>query len=313
MTSGDVEKICQACQILYELKRLQQVNNNHHNHNDSTTTSTTTTTSTASPAIGRGTGIGRGTATSTGTTKSKSKSNSMTDAEKRALRMTLSTEEQSLLEEMESFIELNPLPPMPKYVILDADFDVYAKHGKVLKFRDDIWNGSISDAFSRAYRTSASTSTSTRTRTNTNTRTNTHTGAPTRSGSVDDSFDDMYLGGGIGFEMEEGGEGATTTFYDHYHHYEEEGGFVNGSTREARQNRVLIYAARKQASKLGVNAGDVVTHFDGKEFFGTASELKEMIHALYLEGGRSFSMMLNADQSTADILKDYALELQKVK
>ena len=127
---------------------------------------------------------------------------------------------------------------------------------------------SISDAFSRAYSAKASA-----------------------------SFDTANIDEGTSMEVGGG------SFYSHYHH-QEEGGFVNGNTKEVRQNRVLIYAARKQASKLGVKAGDVVTHFDGNEFFGTATELKEMIHSLYLEGNRSFSMMLNADQSTADVLKD---------
>ena len=43
------------------------------------------------------------------------------------------------------------LPRMPKYVVLKADFDAYARHSKILKFKDDTWDGSLADAFSRMY------------------------------------------------------------------------------------------------------------------------------------------------------------------
>jgi hypothetical protein len=255
MTSGDVEKLVQASQILYELKRIHQDPNTNNAtdlpQSSSSSSSLITTTTT----------------TSSSSTKTEMK---LTDAEKRALRMSLSKEEKRKLEGMERYLDMNPLPPMPKCVTLDADFDLYAKHRKVLKFRDDIWNGTVSDAFARVYTSDSNTTSS------------------YLDGS--DSFDSNFVG----------------------YHNNEEGGFVNGNKRKSRQNRVIIYAARKQVAKLGVEAGDVVTHFDGNEFLGTASDLKILINDLYVSGNKSFSMVLNAEQITADALKDCAVELQSI-
>ena len=66
---------------------------------------------------------------------------SFTSAEQRAIDMSTP-----------SSSERGPeLPRMPKYVVIKADFDAYARHGKVLKFIDDVWDGSMADAFARMY------------------------------------------------------------------------------------------------------------------------------------------------------------------
>jgi len=236
MTSGDVEKLVQAAQIIFELKIMPSHNETGSTDNDNSN-------------------------------KIKDQSR-LTDAEKRAVRMALPDEERIQLEQIDKHYENHPLPRMPKFVMMNADFDIYARHGKVLKFRDDVWDGSISDAFSRVYTTTGLQST---------------------------SQDSSSLGDYDSFEGQ----------HDSYG----EGGFINGSSKKVRNNHVLVYAARKDAAKLGVEEGDVVTHFDGNEFLGNANDLKVMIHNIYVmgNGNSTFSMVLNAEQSTADALKDRAL------
>ena len=241
MTSGEVEKLAQASQILYELKRIKL------NELSSSAPSSLSSYFYQSQS-----------------NENEITSLTLTDAEKRALRMAMTMEERSKLERIERYLEINPLPPMPKFVILEADFHIFAKHGKVLKFRDDVWDGSMADAFARVYTTNSR------------------------------DHNDNNFNSGVRFQNDE------------------EGGFVNGNTREERQNRVLIYAARKKAAQYGVEVGDVVTHFDGEEFLGAASDLRELIHNLYLMEEKTFSMVLNAEQSTADALKDYVVELQNI-
>lgn len=239
ITSGDVNKVVQATQILHELKRI------HHKDDIQS---------------------------------SKMKNSSFSEAEKRALRMSMPIEERTKLEELEKYLEINPLPRMPKYVILQADFDVYAKRGKILKFRDDNWDGSVSDAFARVHTTM-------------------------NPSMAEELYHQPF---------------QSSSFESDYHFQNnEEGGFVNGITGEAthsenRENRVLIYAARKQAAKW-CEIGDIVTHFDGNEFRGDANELRKVINGLYLSENQSFSMVLNAEQGTADALKDLLIELQKIQ
>lgn len=237
MTSGDVDKLVQACQILSELRRIHQPLSNPSNSMDYADISTTSSSSIHKQL------------------KTKYKS----DAEIRALRMSMSNEERNKVEEVEQYLDWNPLPRLPKFITLEANFDVYAKHGKVLKFRDDGWDGSVSDAFTRAY-------------------------------SVNNTTNESFES--------------------------EEDGFVNDnrgqkSTKKLRDNRVLVYAARKQAAAVGISVGDVVTHVDGNEFLGTANELRELIHGLYSQGNQMFTMVVNAEQMTADALKDFAVELNR--
>jgi hypothetical protein len=227
ITSGDVDKLVQGTQIVNELKRI------HWSDDDDQSNSN---------KLG----------------KSK-----LVDEEKCILQMSMSTQEQKQLHEIQKYLELFPLPRMPKYITLQANFDVYAKHSKVLKFRDDGWDGSVSDAFARVY---------------------------TMSDSVEELQSVINID-------------------------EEEDGFVNQSVstrKPTRQNRVLIYAARKQAACV-CDVGDIVTHFDDNDFLGTASELREIINRLFLSGNKLFSLVLNAEQSTADYLKNLALELRKVQ
>jgi len=223
MTSGNVNKLAQAAQILSEIGR----------------------------AVNKGQLVVPD--------LSKSKSNEMenaSDAEKRALATGMTKEERDRSDRLAQHRRLYPLPDrMPRYVILKADFDVFAKHGKVLKFIDDGWDGSVADAFSRV---SLSETT----------------------WSEEDSY-----------ELDSDDEGEVDDF-------------VNRNVQKYK-NRVLIKGARRQAKKVGILKGDVVSHINGDEFKGTADDLKQLIDKFYRSGNKNytFSLTLNAEQSTAAALK----------
>jgi diphthamide synthase (EF-2-diphthine--ammonia ligase) len=77
------------------------------------------------------------------------------------------------------------------------------------------------------------------------------------------------------------------------------------SRRGKTQSRVLIHQARGKAAAMGISAGMVVSHFNGEEFHGTADELKQSLYKLHMAGeeNQSFTMVLNADLYTAEVLK----------
>lgn len=153
-----------------------------------------------------------------------------------------------------------PLPPMPKHVILSADFNIYARHGKILKFKDDVWDGSMADAFARAYASNSG------------------------SHSNDDESDHSD---------------------DSEEHLGDEEGFLNDGDKK--KNRVLVTCSRGQAAKAGIKNQDVVTHINNDEFLGNAEDLKTMIQNCCEDIDMvSFTMVLNAEQSTADELKKRA-------
>ena len=194
MTSGDVTKLSQAAQILYEIKRINEINESNPFQSQ------------VSSLLSR----------------------TLTAAEKRALKMS------GLLEDV---------LPMPKHAVLKADFDMYARRGKVLKIKDDVWDGSLSDAFSRVY---------------------------------------------------------TSTSKD-----DDEGDHDGGAIPKKDENRVVVTGARRQAQKAGIKVGDVITHVNMEEFTGNAENLRELICSFYeAEDDITFTLTLNADQSTAAALKE---------
>ena len=154
-----------------------------------------------------------------------------------------------------------PLPPMPKHVILSADFNINARHGKILKFKDDVWDGSMADAFARAYAS------------NSNSQSNDD------ESDQSDHSEENYIG--------------------------EEDGFLNDGDKK--KNRVLVTCSRGKAAKAGIKKQDVVTHINNDEFLGNAEDLKAMIQNFCEDIDMvSFTMVLNAEQSTADELKKRA-------
>lgn len=194
----------------------------------------------------------------------------MSGAEHRALEMAMSQKELTFQKHWKKY----PLPQrLPKHVVLNANFDVYAKSGKILKFQDDGWDGSISDAFVRVH--------------NTNSK-------PTSVKKQEmHNYQQRYYLDDDSLESIESDD-------------------IEGDNEDIQspcKNRVIVKVARKQAARLGIQQGDVVTHVNGDEFTGTANDLKELINSFYLHGdpNYTFTMVFNADQITADALRLHAV------
>eukprot|EP00555_Chaetoceros_dichaeta_P006940 CAMPEP_0198256682 /NCGR_PEP_ID=MMETSP1447-20131203/6531_1 /TAXON_ID=420782 /ORGANISM="Chaetoceros dichaeta, Strain CCMP1751" /LENGTH=464 /DNA_ID=CAMNT_0043943377 /DNA_START=50 /DNA_END=1444 /DNA_ORIENTATION=- len=251
MTSGSANKLAQAAQILSEIER----------------------------AVRKGQIDSAATPPSPGKKKDPKKDpkGKYTEAEKRALEMSMTTEERSENERKERHDRMYPLPDrMPRYVILKANFDVYAKHSKVIKFVDDGWDGSVADAYSRVHLT--------------------------ESEQRGDGGESLH-GGGSDIDSDY----STTHSESGFDSDDDEGDneeFINTNVKKYK-NRVLIRKARRQAAKQGIQKGDVVSHLNGDEFKGTAADLRQAINQFYLSGNKdyTFSFTLNAEQSTAAALK----------
>ena len=72
---------------------------------------------------------------------------------------------------------------------------------------------------------------------------------------------------------------------------------------DTERNRVLVASVRSEAGRQGVLKGDVVTHFNGEEFEGTAEELNAAIEAHAERSNGVFTLVLNAEPSVAEALK----------
>lgn len=72
--------------------------------------------------------------------------------------------------------------------------------------------------------------------------------------------------------------------------------------------RVLVSSVKAEGGKKGVMKGDVVTHLNGEDFGGTAEELNAAIQSEVNRGDSpTFSLVLNAERSTAEALRRRAL------
>ena len=161
-------------------------------------------------------------------------------------------DERKQLERLAKYRKLHPLPArMPKFFMLD----VWSRRtAKALSFEDDVWDGSISDAFSRA-----------------------HLSKPT--------------------------PGMTNILSQ----------AKNSKVVENPKPRVKVSAVRGPAGRLGVQKGDVVTHLDGELWTGSAAELKDVIYAMFdQDEGQQVSIVVNAEESCAEILKLRAQSCKKV-
>ena len=69
--------------------------------------------------------------------------------------------------------------------------------------------------------------------------------------------------------------------------------------------RVLVASITREMGQQGVVKGDVITHFNGEEFKGTASELEELIHTRY--EGEVLTFCFNADAAVAEALRRRSL------
>jgi len=243
MTSGNANKLAQAAQILSEIERSVRKGKID------------------APVLSPG--------------KKNGKTN---EAEKRALEMLMTREERTEKNRKERHSRMYPLPDrMPRYIILKANFDVYAKHSKVIKFVDDGWDGSVADAYSRVHLTESDK----------------NGGALICKGGsdIDSDYSTSHSTGfDSGFDSEDD-EGQNDEF-------------VNTNVKKYK-NRVLVRKVRRQAAKQGIQKGDVVSHLNGDEFKGTAADLRQTIDQFYLSSNKdyTFSFTLNAEQSTASALK----------
>jgi len=72
-----------------------------------------------------------------------------------------------------------------------------------------------------------------------------------------------------------------------------------------RRNRVVVASIRASVGQLGVQKGDVVTHFDGEMFFGNSDDLRDVIRKK-CSIGDGFSLVVNAEPATAQALQTRA-------
>ena len=187
------------------------------------------------------------------------------------------------------FLCLRPLPVrMPRHVELSLS-DPNGRNFP-LAFCDDVWDGTVEDAYRKI----------------------TIVGKRGLERVVRTSERDNP-----GVQMVVMAGGAATGDYDAMNRIlEERGGGEgpesSGGLPNKSKKRVLISIVRPEAGRLGVARGDVVTHMDGEElnFEGTgktASELMEVLVRKWDRGERTFSLVLNAEQCTAEALRRRAL------
>jgi hypothetical protein len=74
---------------------------------------------------------------------------------------------------------------------------------------------------------------------------------------------------------------------------------------DAEHHRVLVSSVSPVAGRQGVVKGDVVTHINGREFKGTCQDLEDKIKDSVDKNG-SFTLVLNADRSVAEALRNRA-------
>lgn len=166
------------------------------------------------------------------------------------------------------FLKLHPLPVrMPKF----AEFHLHDETTSLpffsmlrsadtcpMTFLDDVWDGSVVDAFSKITISSSGENLSVKKK-------------------VVENIGVNNILSGIGEDIR--------------------------NRIETERRRVLVASTSNQAGRQGVLKGDVVTHFNGEEFDGTAQELVEAIHKC--DG--TFTLVLNAERSIAEALKRRAM------
>lgn len=171
------------------------------------------------------------------------------------------------------FMKLHPLPVrMPKFV----EFNLHDKKSRSflpfflssdesaypLSFCDDVWDGSVIDAFCKISVTGGK--------------------EPIVTKKVCENVGVINI-------LEGGGDGVEDWI-------------------DSERGRVLVASVRSEAGRQGVLKGDVVTHFNGEEFEGTAADLDAAIKAQAERSSTgTFSLVLNAEPSVAEALKRRAM------
>lgn len=74
--------------------------------------------------------------------------------------------------------------------------------------------------------------------------------------------------------------------------------------------RVIVAAIGRELGRQGVCKGDVLTHFNGDEFKGDAVAFTKLIQSLHTGGEVEFTFVFNADAAVAEALKRRAMILR---
>jgi len=154
------------------------------------------------------------------------------------------------------YMELHPLPlRMPKYAVVTANKIEMAG----LAFWDDMWDGTILDAFSKITVTKSLLGHITVAK------------QPLENSGVQSVIDAGSL--------KSKGKGYIDTY----------------------KSRVLVASINRDLGQQGIVKGDVVSHFNGEPFIGTATELSELIDSRF--EGEILTIVFNADNAVAEALK----------
>ena len=244
MTSGDVDQVAQAAQILESISVMSRNGRK--------------------PVINRLSLNSGRLETSNNRARRPTSRAEMTTS--RALAMTHTIEQQQA-EEYAASIRLHrkkyPLPVrMPRCVTFYTDkYD--HKYGYGLCVVDDEWDGSISDAFRRVLVNKGIVTHS--------------TNLSGRDGQSNEVVDNMLK------TCQSSNNGA------------------NHLTIHQPRRRVVVSKVKAQAGLYGIQKGDVITHVNGEAFFGTASDLENMLTSFVQ--GDTFTIVINAEQSVAECLQ----------
>mmetsp|Transcript_31796 Transcript_31796/g.46349 ORF Transcript_31796/g.46349 Transcript_31796/m.46349 type:complete len:267 (-) Transcript_31796:83-883(-) len=244
MTSGDVNQLAQAAQILMGVADLYASN--------ASSTTTTTYNNSALSSSEREAMVIRALAMAN---INENNDTTSTPTPKKSRKTK---------QKLKALHERYPLPTrMPKSITLSSASlgDPYS-YQCLLKFKDEEWSGKISDAFSWVY-----------------------------SNRMDNDDDNDI-----------------------------------SSRRRKTKNRVLIKSVKRgwtHYNNLSVEKGDIVTHFNGEEFHGTAEDLRCLIKQYIQkkeeeeeemgvqEGSKNvnveFTMVFNAEEGTAIALRERAI------
>mmetsp|Transcript_23463 Transcript_23463/g.36157 ORF Transcript_23463/g.36157 Transcript_23463/m.36157 type:complete len:413 (-) Transcript_23463:36-1274(-) len=80
-----------------------------------------------------------------------------------------------------------------------------------------------------------------------------------------------------------------------------ESSIKNATIHSTPRHRVVVGKVRAQAGQLGIQKGDVVTHFNGEALTGTAEDLEATLENI--APGETFSICVNAEPAIAETLR----------
>lgn len=155
------------------------------------------------------------------------------------------------------YMELHPLPlRMPKYAVVTANSAELAG----LTFWDDMWDGTVLDAFSKITVTKS------------------------------------LLGNNITVTKQPAEHAGIRHVIDQGSPKSRGKGYI-----DTYKPRVIVASISRDLGQQGVVKGDVLSHFNGELFSGTASELTELLDGRF--EGEVFTLVFNADSAVAEALK----------